>query len=214
MSDLFEINAQPRSDMGKGASRRLRRQGLVPGIVYGAHRDPEMLSLVHSDMIQHLEHEAFYSHILTLNVGDNKGQQVILKDMQRHPSKPFILHMDFQRVSADEKIRTHVPLHFINEATAVGVKMGGVVSHHLPDVEISCLPKDLPEYIEVDLAEMEIGDITLMSGLKLPEGVELTALTAGQDDLPVASIHTGHVGEEEMESEDEEIVTPSEEGGE
>ena len=198
MSDLFEINAQPRSDTGKGASRRLRRTGLVPGIVYGAHQEPEMISLAHSELLLHLEHEAFYSHVLALKMGD-KSQQVILKDLQRHPAKPFILHIDFQRVSADEKLRTNVPLHFINESTSVGVKMGGAVSHHMPDIEVACLPKDLPEFIEVDLAEMEIGDIILMSGLKLPEGVELTALTAGNDDLPVVSIHTAHSGEEEDE---------------
>ena len=133
MSEVFEIEALPRSDTGKGASRRLRRTGLVPGIVYGAHKDPAMISVVHNELLQHLEHEAFYSHILTLKL-DGKSEQVILKDMQRHPAKPFVNHVDFQRVSASEKLKTSVPIHFINESTSVGVKMGGAVSHHIAHV--------------------------------------------------------------------------------
>ena len=197
--ELFEIEAKSRSDVGKGASRRLRHAGDVPGIVYGAHQDPEMITLLHSEMLQHLEHEAFYSHILTLKV-DGKPQQVILKDLQRHPAKPFILHVDFLRVSDKEKIKTHVPLHFINEDTAPGVKMGGAVSHHMGDVEVTCLPKDLPEFIEVDMAEMQVGDIVLMSALQLPAGLELPALAAGAEhDLPVVSIHGARAAEEEEE---------------
>ncbi|OOZ37774.1 50S ribosomal protein L25/general stress protein Ctc [Solemya velesiana gill symbiont] len=200
MSDLFEIEAQPRSDAGKGASRRLRRTGQVPGILYGAHQDPEMISVGHNELIQHLEHEVFYSHILSLKL-DGKEQQVILKDLQRHPAKPFVTHVDFLRVSADEKIKTHVPVHFINEDTAPGVKMGGAVSHHITDLEVSCLPKDLPEFIEVDMDGMEIGDIILMSGVALPEGVELPALASGapEHDLPVVSVHGAHAVEEEEE---------------
>ncbi|MET0118521.1 MAG: 50S ribosomal protein L25/general stress protein Ctc [Sedimenticola sp.] len=198
MSDLFEIEAQPRSDTGKGASRRLRHAGLVPGIVYGAHQDPEMISVVHTDLVLHLEHEAFYSHILSLKL-DGKEQQVILKDLQRHPAKPFVNHVDFLRVSADEKIKTHVPVHFINESTAPGVKMGGAVSHHITDLEVSCLPKHLPEFIKVDMDGMEIGDSILMSGVVLPEGVELPALASGasEHDLPVVSVHGAHSAEEE-----------------
>ena len=121
MSDIFQINAQPRSDKGKGASRRLRRQGLVPGIVYGAHRDPESISLVHHELAHQLETEAFYSHILNLKLGE-KTEKVVLKDMQRHPSKPFITHVDLFRVSAKEKLRINVPLHFLHEESCVGVK--------------------------------------------------------------------------------------------
>jgi large subunit ribosomal protein L25 len=201
MSELFEIDALPRDDAGKGASRRLRHTGQVPGIIYGAHKDPAMISVAHNELAQHLEHEAFYSHILTLNL-EGKKEKVILKDLQRHPAKPFVMHVDFQRVSAKEKLKTHVPLHFVNEDSAKGVKMGGVVSHHLTDVEVTCLPKDLPEYIEVDMAEMEIGDIVLMSGIVLPEGVEIPALAAGDEhDLPVVSLHGARAAEEEEEGE-------------
>ena len=207
MKELFEIEANSRGDVGKGASRRLRRTGQVPAIIYGAHQDPQMITVSHSEMIQHLEHEAFYSHILNLKV-DGKGQQVILKDLQRHPAKPFIMHVDFLRVSATEKIKTHVPLHFINEDTAPGVKKGGAVSHHLTDVEVSCLPKDLPEFIEVDLAGMEVGDIILMSAVSLPEGVELPALAVGPEhDLPVVSVHGAHSAEEEEAEEGSEEGT-------
>jgi large subunit ribosomal protein L25 len=195
MSELFEIDAKPRTDTGKGASRRLRRTGYFPGIIYGAHQEPEMISLKHSEMLLHLEHEAFYSHILTLNLGGKK-EQVILKDLQRHPAKPFVMHADFLRVSAKEKIKTHVPLHFINES--VVVKKGGAVSHHISDVEVSCLPKDLPEFIEVDVSGMEVGDTLLMSGINLPAGVDLPALAAGEEhDLPVVGVHTSHGGSEE-----------------
>jgi len=203
MSDIFSIDAQPRSDTGKGASRRLRHAGLVPGIIYGAHRDPEMVSLVHSDLLLHLENEAFYSHILTVNVED-RAEEVILKDVQRHPAKPFVQHVDFQRVSAKEKIKTHVPIHFIAEAKAPGVKMGGMVSHHVADVEISCLPKDLPEFIGVDMSTMELGDTVTLSGLVLPEGVEIPVLAQGDEyDIPVVSIHTGHAAPEEEETGEE-----------
>lgn len=203
MKEIFNIEAESRSDVGKGASRRLRHAGRVPAIVYGAHQDPQMVTLSHSEMIQHLEHEAFYSHILNLNI-DGKGEQVILKDLQRHPAKPFIMHVDFLRVSAKEKIKTHVPVHFINEAKAPGVKKGGIASHHLTDLEVSCLPKDLPEFIEVDMVAMELGDIILMSALSLPKGVELPALATGAEhDLPVVSIHGASGG---SESEDEDAV--------
>ncbi len=195
MSKIFEIEAQPRSDTGKGASRRLRRQGLVPGIVYGAGQDPQMITLQHNDLVLHLEHEAFYSHILSLKQGA-KSQQVILKDLQRHPAKPFVLHADFLRVSAMEKLRTQVPVHFVNEEVAAGVKMGGAISHHITSIEITCLPKDLPGFIEVDMTTLEIGDTVLMSGLKLPEGVELYSV---ENDLPVVSVHSGHVTEEPEE---------------
>jgi large subunit ribosomal protein L25 len=201
MSDTFSIDAQPRSDEGKGASRRLRRQGLVPGIIYGGAKKPEMISLVHNELVQHLEHEAFYSHILTVNVGE-KAQQVILKDLQRHPAKPFVMHVDFQRVSAKKKLKTHVPIHFVGEDVAPGIKMGGAASHHVTDVEITCLPKDLPEYIEVDLSQMEVGGAVHLSELQLPAGVEIPALAQGSEqDLVVVNIHSGHGSMEVEEGE-------------
>ena len=197
MQETFEVTAESRSDAGKGASRRLRRTGRVPAIVYGAHQEPEMISLLHNELIQHLEHEAFYSHILSLKVGD-KPQSVVLKALQRHPAKPFILHADFQRVQADEKLRMTVPLHFLNEANCKGVKLGGgVVSHNLTDIEIMCLPKDLPEFIAIDLVDMDLGDIIHLSEVPLPAGVELAQ--APDPDVPVVVIHAGHGGAAEEE---------------
>jgi large subunit ribosomal protein L25 len=197
MIEKFQVQAEPRSDAGKGASRRLRRAGQVPAIVYGAHQEPEMISLSHNEMIQHLEHEAFYSHLLTLKMG-NKVQSVVLKALQRHPAKPFILHADFQRVQADEKLRMTVPIHFLNEANCMGVKLGGgVVSHSLNEIEISCLPKDLPEYIAIDLVDLELGDIIHLSEVPLPAGVELAQ--APDPDVPVVVIHSGHGGGGEEE---------------
>ncbi|MES9857538.1 MAG: 50S ribosomal protein L25/general stress protein Ctc [Sedimenticola sp.] len=204
MKELFEVEAQLRSDTGKGASRRLRRTGLVPGIVYGARKDPVMISLVHTGLARHLDNEAFYSHILNLTI-DGKSEQVILKDLHRHPAKPIIMHADFLRVSATEKLKTHVPLHFIGEDLAPGIKAGGVVSRHLTEVDVICLPGDLPEFIEVDVSAMEIGDLILMSGLSLPSGVELTSMVQeGDHDMPIVSIHVGHSGSDEDEGEGEE----------
>jgi large subunit ribosomal protein L25 len=191
MSESFEVVAEPRGDAGKGASRRLRRTGRVPAIVYGAHQEPEMISLRHNELIQHLGDEAFYSHILNLKVGD-KTSRVVLKDLQRHPAKPFILHVDFQRVMMDEKLRMVVPLHFLNEGKAKGVKAGGVVSHNLNEIEVTCLPKDLPEFIDVDVTDLDIGDILHLSEVVLPEGVELAH--APDPDVPVIIIHGAHAG--------------------
>lgn len=190
MSVEFVLNAEPRSDTGKGASRRLRRQGRVPVVLYGGDKQPEALSCELREILKQLDNEAFYSHILQINLG-SRVEQVILRDVQRHPFKPVVLHMDLQRVSADAKIRVHVPLHFLNQETARGVKQqGGLVSHHLIDVEVSCLPKDLPEFIEVDLADLGLGESIHLSELKLPGGVEIAALTHGSEyDVPVVSIH-------------------------
>lgn len=193
--EQFQVNAQTRQDQGKGASRRLRRAGQLPAIVYGAGKEPLPIAVRHSEMLRHLEHESFYSHILTLNL-DGKTEQVVLKDLQRHPAKPLIMHADFMRVSDTEKITMHVPLHFLNEATCIGVKQeGGVVSHHLVEVEIRCLPKDLPEFIEVDLSHLHLGQMIHLSELRLPTGVEIPALAHGPEhDLPVVAIHKGHGG--------------------
>jgi len=196
MNVSFELAADVRSDLGKGASRRLRHTNKVPAVLYGAHKEPTYLLLNHDDVVKRLEHESFYSHILTLKV-NGKSERAVLKDLQRHPSKPRVMHMDFQRVSETEKLRMHVPLHFINAETAPGVKQsGGIVSHVLIDVEIVCLPKDLPEFIEVDLAHLELGHAVHLSDLKLPAGVQLTALMH-DDDQPVASIHLPRAAIEE-----------------
>jgi len=188
--DKFELEAESRNDRGKGASRRLRRAGKIPAIVYGAGGEPSAIQLGHTDMLLHTAHEAFYSHILTLKV-DGKGERVVLKDMQRHVYKPFIMHMDFQRVSERETLTMRVPLHFVNEDRCVGVKTGGgIVSHLMSDLEIVCLPKDLPEYIEVDIEQLEIGQSIHLSELELPLGVQIASVLHGGDDsLAVVSLH-------------------------
>lgn len=211
----FEINAEPREDVGKGASRRLRKAGKVPGIIYGTKKDAVMISMDQNKLGNQLEHEAFYSHILTLNL-DKGSEQVVLKDLQRHPYKRQILHVDFQRIDAKQKLTMRVPLHFINEGTSVGVKQGGgVVSHVMTDLEISCLPKDLPEYIEVDLLEVNVGEAVHLSDLKLPEGVEIYSLLHGGDaSASVASIHLPKAVEEveeEVEAAGEETEASAEE---
>ena len=190
MSD-FEITATSRADLGKGASRRLRRlTGQVPAVVYGGKSEPQSISLMHKDIMHSLENEAFYSHIIKLTV-DGKSQDVILKDVQRHPAKPVLLHLDFQRVSKDQKLTTRVPLHFLNEETCKGVKVqGGQIAHNMSDLEISCLPADLPEYIEVDMTNLEMDQTLHISDLTLPKGVKSIALMHGEDhDQPVCSIH-------------------------
>ena len=193
MSSEFELNVEVREVVGKGSSRRLRRlEGKIPAIIYGGKKkNPQNITLLHKDLIKATENEAFFSHIITLNVGDN-SEQVIVKDMQRHPAKPRILHVDFQRVSKDVAIHVNVPLHFTNEETSIGVKQqGGAVSHSMLEVEVSCLPGDLPEYIEVDMSDVEIDQVVHLSDLKLPKGVEILALVHGDDhDLPVVAIHT------------------------
>ena len=199
MSVSFDVEAQSRSDTGKGASRRLRRQGLVPAVLYGGHQQPEMLALAHNQVVRHLQNEAFYSHVLNLKVGD-VTTQAVLKDLQRHPAKPFILHMDFMRVTQDEKIRLVVPLHFINEEKAKGVKAGGNVSHHITEVEVSCLPRDLPEFIPIDLIEMEIGDILHLSEIPMPEGVTLAH--APDPDEPVIVMHGARSAAQSEEAEE------------
>ncbi|MBP6725088.1 MAG: 50S ribosomal protein L25/general stress protein Ctc [Halioglobus sp.] len=190
MSDQFELRAEVREDLGKGASRRLRRLAdHVPAIIYGGDRDPQPLTLVRKDLEKALENEAFYSHVLTINVGNDK-QQAILKDLQRHPAKETVMHADFLRVNENRAIKVHVPIHFINEANSHGVKtQGGIVQHQETDIEVQCLPSKIPEYIEVDMLNVEIGQIIHLSDITLPEGVSSVALALGEDhDLAVASI--------------------------
>ncbi|TVZ40780.1 large subunit ribosomal protein L25 [Alteromonadaceae bacterium 2753L.S.0a.02] len=201
----FKLDAQVRDDQGKGASRRLRHENLVPAIVYGGKKDPQNIAISHNEMIKHLENEAFYSHIISLSIA-GANEDVILKDLQRHPSKPQILHADFLRVDKTQKLTTRVPLHFVNEESCKGVKLqGGAISHNLTDLEISCLPQDLPEYIEVDLKDVEVGDIVHISDLKLPSGVESVALSHGEEhDQPVATVAKARGASEGEESEEEE----------
>ena len=195
MKESFVVNAELRNDQGKGASRRLRHAGKVPAIVYGGKDAALSLSLNHTQMAKHLETEAFYSHILTLKY-DGKEQQAILKDIQRHPAKPVLMHFDFQRIFADVAIRMEVPLHFKGEDIAPGVKAGGgVVEHHLMQVTVECLPKDLPEFIVVDLSNVELNQAVHLSQLPLAPGVSLVELKQGKDPS-VAAIHIPRVIEE------------------
>jgi len=198
MSD-FELNAKSRQDKGKGASRRLRRiADEVPAIIYGGKKDPESITLTHKDLAHSLENEAFYSHIVTLVV-DGKAQDVIIKDVQRHPSKPTLLHADFLRVDKKQKITVKAPLHFINEEQCHGVKMeGGVITHNMTELEIICLPANLPEYIAIDMTDVKMDDILHISDIVLPEGVESVALSHGEEqDQAVAAIHKPRAAIEE-----------------
>ncbi len=189
----FVLNAASREDMGKGASRRLRRlENLMPAIVYGDDKQPVNITVLHKDMVKHLENEAFYSHVITLNIGD-QVETVILKDLQRHPAKPIVLHADFLRVSKTKSFTTKVPLHFINEESCKAVKLqGGTIAHNMTELEITCNATDLPEFIEVDLTDVEVGQIVHISDLKLPKGVTSVALSHGADhDLPVVAVNKG-----------------------
>ena len=190
MSDEFNLIAELREDRGKGASRRLRHKGRVPAIIYGAGRPPRALSFDQNKVLQQLENESFYSSVLKIKVND-KSQAAILKDLQRHPAKNLIMHMDFQRIVEDEEIRMTVPLHFVGEDIAPGVKQGGgKVAHLKSDVEVVCLPKDLPEYLEVDVAELELDAMLYLSDIKLPQGVAIPELVQGPEhDHAVVSIH-------------------------
>ncbi len=199
MSVSFDVMAQPRTTAGKGASRRLRREGRVPAIVYGARRAPEMVSVAHNELLKHLEHEAFYSHVLDLKIGE-ASSKVVLKDLQRHPAKPFILHVDFMRISQDEKLRMTVPLHFVNEDKCQGIKKGGKASHTVTEIEVTCLPRDLPEFIAIDMTDLDMGGIVHLSEVSMPPGVELAH--AARPDEPVVVIHGARGGSDE-ESEDE-----------
>ncbi len=191
MSSDFTLSLESREDKGKGASRRLRHREMVPGIVYGGGKDPQSVAVAHKDIMHQLENEAFYSHILEVTVDEKKAEKVVLKDLQRHPSKARILHFDLMRISATDKITMNVPLHFTGEDVAPGVKLqGGNVSHHAVNVEVICLPADLPEYVEVDISALKAGEAVHLSDIKLPEGVTIVALTHGEDhDQAVASIH-------------------------
>ena len=205
MSDAFELNAELREDKGKGASRRLRRLAdQIPAIIYGGNQDPQSLTLIRKDLEKALENEAFYSHVLTIDVAGDK-QKAILKDLQRHPAKDRVMHADFLRVDDKVAIKVHVPIHFINEETSIGVKMqGGMIQHQLTDIEVQCLPGDIPEYIEVDMQAVETGQIVHLSDVALPAGVVSVALSLGEDhDLAVASVLAPKGGGAEDELEEQ-----------
>jgi large subunit ribosomal protein L25 len=193
----FELAVEPRAGVGRAKSRKLRKAGKVPAIMYGGGEAPEQLTLDHNTLIHQMEREAFYTSILTLK-GGAKTQQVIIKGVQRHPVRPIVMHVDFQRIREDEEITLNVPVHFLNETTAKGVKeQGGVVDHLMTEVEVRCLPKYLPEYLELDVAALELNQIYHLSDIPLPEGVSLVALTHEQDH-PVVAINPPRREEEEI----------------
>lgn len=201
MANMFEFAAEGRIASSRGRAREVRRNGMVPAVVYGGASDPQSIVLDHNDVIKHLEHEAVYSHVLDLKI-DGKTEKAILKDIQRHPAKPKILHMDFMRVDEAQALKVNVPLHFINEDVCVGVKVGGVVTHAMVDVEISCLPAKLPEYIEVDLADINIGESIHLTEIVLPEGVDIVALAQeGEHDYTVAQVMKTKAEKEEVEDD-------------
>ena len=184
----YEVVAQQRDERGTSANRRLRREGRIPAILYGAGRDSEPISIEENRLKKQIENEAFAAHVLTINVG-GKETQAVLKSVHRDPATERVLHMDFQRISATSEIHMHVPLHFINEDDCPGKRTGGIVTHLLVEVEVGCLPKDLPEYIEVDMTSLDVGDAVHLSELVVPEGVHLMALAHNPDnDQPVVSV--------------------------
>lgn len=184
------VNAEIRDDSGKGSSRRLRRlSGLIPAVVYGAQKDPQSLTLVHKDIYKQIQDETVFSSVLTLNVAGNE-EQVIIKDLQRHPAKDIIMHVDFLRVDVNAAVVVNVPLHFINEDSCKAVKIqGGRITHTATTVEITCLPADLPEFITVDMANVEAGQTVHISDIEFAEGVSSVALSYGADhDASIATI--------------------------
>lgn len=188
MSKNFVVTAEVRAEQGTGASRRLRRVGKVPGIVYGGSKAPQSITVVHNDLWNSLKNEAFYSKILTLNIG-SESEQVVLKDLHRHPVRGEVMHLDLQRVLADVAIRMRVPLHFKGGDIAPGVKTGGGLLEHLVnEAEVECLPRFLPEFIEVDVSGLNVNESVHLSQLVLPEGVTLVELKH-DNDLAVVAVH-------------------------
>lgn len=201
--DVFELDCTVRTDLGKGASRRLRRlEGNIPAVLYGGGAEPVSLTIPHKDIIKATDNEAFFSHVITLNVGKKK-EKAVIKALQRHPAKPFILHADFLRVNENEAVVVKVPLHFINEEKCVGVKIGGgSILKTLNEIEVSCLPKDLPEFIEVDMLEVEVGTTVHISDITLPANVTSVSLTHEDGDLALATVKAAK-GEKADKSDDD-----------
>ncbi len=218
MSTSFELAASIRKDLGKGATRRLRKQDMVPAVIYGAGKKPVSITLVHNQLMHSTENEAFFSHILSIDVAGKK-EKVVIKALQRHPAKPILMHVDFLRVNMKEKLKVNIPIHFVGEDLAPGSKAGGVVTHDMVDIEVSCLPKDLPEFVEVDVSGLEIGESLHLSDLKLAKSLEIVALTHGADsDSQVVAIQVNRaaleVDEDEVEVEDVEDAASEEESDE
>jgi len=195
MTDLNTLNAELREDVGKGASRRLRHQGKIPAVIYGGKKDSATLTLEHDPLMHAASQESFYSSILEIKVADGRSQKVVVRDVHHHPFKMQIMHLDFLRVSAEEILKISVPIHFIGEDESEAGKASGVVIQHLvTEVEIAALPENLPEYLEVDLSELQDGDVVMLSELKLPEGVKVPALAGDEEDSTMIA-NTVHIKE-------------------
>lgn len=210
MSDDIQVQATSRSVLGKGASRRLRRENLVPGILYGADEDPQPINLKHNEVIKHLENDQFYSNLLMVSVDGKEAVRTVLRDVQRHPHKLQIMHLDFQRVVAGAELTLTVALNFLNEDVCYGVKTeGGMIAHNETEIAIACLPRNIPDNLEIDMTDLKIGDSVHLSDLKLPEGVRLTDLIEGDDDSDraVASVIAAR---KSLEEEDEEAAEAAE----
>lgn len=212
MSVKIELVAEHRTDLGKGASRRLRKSGLIPAIIYGADSEPTAITLEHDMFLHSLENEAIYTQLISLKVGKNKKEDVILRDLQRHPFKNRVLHADFQRIDKKKMLTVSVPIHFVNEESCYGVKMqGGLLNRLVNEIDIMCLPGNLPEYLELDVGDLKLEESLHLSDIKLPEGVQIVALTHGEDhDTGVAAVHKTRESQpaEEVEAAEE----PGEEG--
>ncbi|MBT8049219.1 MAG: 50S ribosomal protein L25/general stress protein Ctc [Xanthomonadales bacterium] len=196
MTETTSIIAELREDVGKGASRRLRHEGKVPAVIYGGHRDPVALTVQQQELSHAAESESFFSSILEIKVGEDLTQQAVVRDMQRHPFKPVIMHIDFLRVSAEEVLRISVPIHFAGEDISPAGKTSGVIiQHQVTEVEISALPKDIPEFLSVDLSELDAGDAVMLSSIILPEGVSIPSLEMEGDDNDVPVANAVHIKE-------------------
>lgn len=206
MSDQFELQAELRTERGKGASRRLRKhKDLVPAVIYGAGKETVSVTFRHKDLHRALQNQGFYSRIVKIKTA-NEQEDVILKDLQRHPAMDRILHADFLRVSKDQKINVHIPIRYLNEDICTGVKTGGgIISHIMVEIEVSCLPADLPEFIEIDVAELDLGQSVHLSELQVSDGVELAGLQEDVDPT-VVSVHLPKGGAEEEVEEEEELA--------
>jgi large subunit ribosomal protein L25 len=198
MRITYQVGADSRHDQGKGASRRLRRAGKVPAVLYGGNGQPQNVTLDHQQLLTLIDKEKFYSSIISINV-DAQGQPAIVRDVQMHPARNAVVHVDLQRVLENEKLKIHLPIHFKGEAAAPGVKtQGGIVSHLIQDIEVSCLPKDLPEFLELDLSAMNLNDTKHLSDIPLPAGVVIPELA--HRNPPVVSVHSPRVAEPEPEA--------------
>jgi len=204
MSNMINVEVASRTDKGKGASRRLRRDDLVPAILYGAEDEPMPIQLKHNEVVKHLENDAFYSQLLMVSVDGGEPVRSLLRDIQRHPAKPRILHMDFQRVVAGAELTVTVPIQFINEENCVGVKTGGGIINHIEnELSVICLPRNIPEYLEIDMEQVELGQTVLLSEIAFPEGVKSVDLSQGEEnDKAIATVAVSRATVESDEPEE------------